>query len=167
VYRIINNYLILSSLVVRGQIVTGEETVSFRMDITAIRSNERAQKAMPPLDMERIRHEDREDEANGLPFRFGYGYEVNFTLDNSGEWIELDEGGRLWRLEISCPGALSINLLYDKFWLPEGAKFFVYSADRKQSFGAFTYSTHSLCTEFVEKKFTKKLLKPKTCIIFA
>ena len=151
----------------RGQIVTGEETVSFRMDITAIRSNERAQKAMPPLDMERIRHEDREDEANGLPFRFGYGYEVNFTLDNSGEWIELDEGGRLWRLEISCPGALSINLLYDKFWLPEGAKFFVYSADRKQSFGAFTYSTHSLCTEFVEKKFTKKLLKPKTCIIFA
>jgi plasmid maintenance system killer protein len=30
------------------------------------------------------------------------------------------------------------NLLYDQFWLPEGAKFFIYSNDRQYSIGAFT-----------------------------
>lgn len=41
-------------------------------------------------------------------------------------------------MEIYCPDALSINLLYDKFWLPDGAKLFVYSADKRQAIGAFT-----------------------------
>ena len=129
---------VLSCFVVQGQITTREEPVSYRSDIPAIRSTERAQKTMPLLDMEKIRQEDREDEAKGLPFRFGYGHEVNLSLENSGEWLELNDGGRLWRLEITCPGALSINLSYDKFRLPAGAKFFVYCSDRKRSMGAFT-----------------------------
>jgi hypothetical protein len=29
------------------------------------------------------------------------------------------------------------NLLYDKFWLSDGAKFFIYSEDKKQHIGAF------------------------------
>jgi hypothetical protein len=41
-------------------------------------------------------------------------------------------------LEIYCPDALSVNLLYDKFWLPDGAKFFIYSNDKKHTIGAFT-----------------------------
>jgi hypothetical protein len=41
-------------------------------------------------------------------------------------------------LRIFSPDALSINLLYNSFWLPSGAKFFIYSEDRKQHIGAFT-----------------------------
>ena len=37
-----------------------------------------------------------------------------------------------------CPGALSVNLCYDKFWIPEGGKFFIYSKDKKYAIGAFT-----------------------------
>lgn len=44
----------------------------------------------------------------------------------------------MWKLEISCPEALSINLLYNKFWLPEGGKFFIYNADKTETIGAFT-----------------------------
>lgn len=130
--------LVLSAIAMRGQICTGEDPVSYGLELPAVKSSEKAQKTMPRLDMEKVRREDREDAANGLPLRFGYAYDVNFDLDNSGEWTELEDGGRLWRLEISCPGALSINLLYDKFRLPEGAKFFVYTSDRKRSMGAFT-----------------------------
>ena len=41
-------------------------------------------------------------------------------------------------MEISSPNALSINLLYDKFWLPEGTSLFLYSKDKKQYMGGFT-----------------------------
>lgn len=44
----------------------------------------------------------------------------------------------MWQLTIRCPQALSINLLYDKFWVPPGGKFFVYTTDKKNSIGAFT-----------------------------
>jgi len=88
--------------------------------------------------MKKIEQEDKEDEENGIPPRFGYPHKVNYNLDNSGEWVVLPNGDKLWRLAISCQNALSINLLYDKFWLPDGAKFFVYSNDRKQTIGAMT-----------------------------
>lgn len=50
----------------------------------------------------------------------------------------MPDGDKLWRLSIFCPNATSINLLYDRFWLPEGAKFFIYSEDEQQQLGAFT-----------------------------
>jgi len=68
---------------------------------------------------------------------------VNFNLDNSGEWTVLPNGDKIWRLVVSCKGALSINLLYDKFYIPEGAKFWVYSNDRKHSIGAFTSANNN------------------------
>jgi hypothetical protein len=93
---------------------------------------------MPSLDMEKLEREDREDKESGIPPRFGYRHEVNYTLENSGEWITLPNGDRIWRLSIHCPDAKSINLLYDKFWLPVGAKLFIYSNNHKRSIGAFT-----------------------------
>ena len=42
---------------------------------------------------------------------------------DAGYWHTLENGDRLCQLTIVCPKALSINLLYDKFWLPDGAKF--------------------------------------------
>jgi hypothetical protein len=35
--------------------------------------------------MRKIEQEDKEDDANGRPPRFGYRHEVNYTLDNSGD----------------------------------------------------------------------------------
>ena len=85
-----------------------------------------------------LRAEDEDDKANGIPLRFGYPFEVSYTLENSGTWETLPDGGKLWRFEISCPGAYSINLVYDYFWLPEGAEFFIYNEDHSMILGAFT-----------------------------
>ena len=123
---------------VYGQISTLEEPISFRTNIPTLRTSEKTQIILPSLDMEKIQQEDEEDEANGIPPRFGYIHDVNLNLDNSGEWTVLSDGSRIWRLVLHCPNALSINLLYDKFWVPDGAKFFIYSNDRKHSIGAFT-----------------------------
>jgi len=93
---------------------------------------------MPELDMKKIEEEDKLDEMNNLPLRFGYSHKVKLDLTNSGTWHLLSNGDKLWRLNIVCPKAKSVSFNFDKFWLPEGGKFFVYSSDKKQSLGAFT-----------------------------
>ena len=131
--------LLLSYSIVFGQISTNEKPMSFfRTDIPALETNNMVARSFAQLDMQRIMQEDIEDEKLGIPPRFGYRFSVNYNLENSGEWITLRDGGRLWRLVISSPGALSINLLYDKFWIPDGAKFWIYSSDHSHSIGAFT-----------------------------
>jgi len=121
-----------------GQINTQEEPVSFRLNVSTLTKSGKTIKSFASIDMEKIEQEDKEDEKNGIPPRFGYPYKVNYNLDNSGEWVILPNGDRIWRLAISCQDARFINLLYDKFWLPDGAKFFVYSSDSKQTIGAMT-----------------------------
>ena len=130
--------LFLFCCAVYGQISTDEEPVSFYTDVSKLELNDQTHKILPELDMNVINKEDEEDKANGIPPRFGYRHKVDFNLENSGKWVDLDDGGKLWRLLISCPEALSVNLLYDKFWLPEGAKFFIYSQNKKRHIGAFT-----------------------------
>ncbi|MCL1937214.1 MAG: S1 family peptidase [Candidatus Azobacteroides sp.] len=68
---------------------------------------------------------------------------MSYTLNNSGAWQELPDGGRHWRLKVNMQGALSTNTYYDRFWLPTGAKFFVYSEETGQTIGAIT-------SEFIE-----------------
>lgn len=120
-----------------AQITTKEPPVSFYTENTEVFIRETVEiKTMSPVDMESIRQEDEENEQKGMPPRFGYSIKAGFDLNNSGTWTDLPNGDKVWRLSISCPGALSVNLLYDKFWLPDGAKLFVYSNDKKQSTGA-------------------------------
>lgn len=121
-----------------NQTSTNEKPISFGNTLGKALEQNIPNKVMPSLDMVRINREDKEDDSNGVPPRFGYPHSVNYNLNNSGQWVNLPDGSRLWRLSISCPNALSINLLYDKFWLPDGAKFFVYSYDKKRTLGAFT-----------------------------
>jgi hypothetical protein len=79
------------------------------------------------------------------------------NLNNSGKWTTLSNGDKIWQMEIYCKNALSINLLYDKFWIPEGAKFFVYSSNKKHSIGAFT-SINNKGTKDKLKKFATGLV---------
>lgn len=69
---------------------------------------------------------------------FGYGIKVNYNTHNAGQWFDISNGDRLWIMEIHIPEAKSINLNYDKFWLPKGAKLHLYNADTSMYIGAFT-----------------------------
>jgi hypothetical protein len=122
---------------IKGQLSTYELPVSYSLQME-MRRSEDAVKVLPALDMEEIQRQDMAEKETNSPVRFGYKHPVNYTLENSGEWISLPNGDKLWQLQIVSPKALSINLLYDKFWLPDGAKFFIYSSNKKYSIGAFT-----------------------------
>lgn len=72
------------------------------------------------------------------PFRFGYAIDQNLNMENSGTWDTIPNGGRLWRLAIRSISAYSLNLIFNDFYLPDDASFFIYSADRSMILGAFT-----------------------------
>jgi lysyl endopeptidase len=126
---------------ISAQIATDELPISSSPQIQQFLETESPSfdmRIMKRIDINEIREEDKMDEELGLPPRFGYPIESDLNLDNSGTWTELPNGDKLWQLGIKSSGALSINLLYDKFWIPEGAQFFLYSEDRRHSIGAIT-----------------------------
>ena len=123
-----------------AQLSTNEKPISFTMD--SKQSDGFRDKiptvTMPQLDLAKIEAEDKEDEKYDVPPRFAYPHRLNYNLNNSGVWHELPNGDRLWQLNVVCPEAKSVNFLYDKFWIPEGGKLFVYTKDKKHAIGAFT-----------------------------
>jgi hypothetical protein len=123
-----------------AQLSTREQPISFNPELKLKVSLKNSAESVttPLLDMAKIEAEDKEDEKADVPPRFGYPHYVNYNLNNSGIWYDLPDGGKLWQLDVVCPGALSVNFCYDKFWIPEGGKFFIYTKDKKQSIGAFT-----------------------------
>lgn len=129
-----------------AQINKGGMPLSFEQ--TYLRKSSIPKIQTPTLDMDNIRKEDEEDERNNVPPRFGYPTDVNLNLDNAGLWETLANGDRLWRLTISCKDALSINLLYDAFYLPSGARLFIYNADYSQVLGAFTSRNNKTSRKF-------------------
>ena len=119
-----------------AQLSTHELPTSFNITKGTLGSPQMVR--MPSLDMATIEREDTEALRLGRPQRIGFRHKVNYSLDNSGSWYTLPNGDRLWQFRVICPKALSVVLLFDRFWLPHGSKFFVYSSDKKQHLGAFT-----------------------------
>ena len=94
---------------------------------------------MPSFDVDKMLREDAfESQFKDIPPRFGKDFDVNFGYGNAGTIDVLPNGTKVWRVSIKSKGAISINLIFDKFYLPKGSTFFVYSKDKKQIYGAFT-----------------------------
>jgi hypothetical protein len=93
--------------------------------------------SMPPADVQAYILED-EAAPKDVPYRFGVPFEVALNLGNSGTWTTEANGDRIWRLRIESAGAYSINLLYDQFYMPDGARLFIYNDNYEYVIGAFT-----------------------------
>jgi lysyl endopeptidase len=102
-------------------------------------------KVLPGIDVQKLLAEDRERGKNSrqpTPQRFAIAADVSFTPDNSGTWTKLADG-RIWRLAIQSPGAVSMNLGITRFSLPEGAKLWIYSGKRQDVNGPYTQRQRS------------------------
>jgi len=94
---------------------------------------------LPPFDLKTIQQEDEiNDNLQGKPWRFGYKHTVDYGIENSGEWSDLPNGDRVWRIFFESKGALSLNFIFDKFFMPEGGKVYLYNDDRSDLLGAYT-----------------------------
>lgn len=84
-----------------------------------------------------------EDEAEmsitkATPLRFGQDFSVQLDLNNSGTWENLPNGDRVWRLKIQSKGANSLNLIFNNFFMPQGAELYLYNENKDYIIGAFT-----------------------------
>ncbi|MBI5433546.1 MAG: hypothetical protein HZA52_12015 [Planctomycetes bacterium] len=118
----------------QAQISYGGEPLSFSRPL----SIEAPTTLMPHVDVPALLAEDEENMRTKVgAFRFAPTLPVELSLDNSGVWTSFDNGDRMWRLRIESPGAYSINVIFDSFWMPPGASLFVYNDDRSWVLGEF------------------------------
>ena len=73
---------------------------------------------------------------------FGHVFTTNLTPNNSGTTYQT-KYFNIWQVEIISENALSINLAFDKFHIPNGARLFVFNEDRTTILGAFTARNNS------------------------
>src|SRR5262249_3417248 len=79
---------------------------------------------------------DKRDQQNNLPYRFGVAFNVNLGL-KEGKWADV-EGGKVWQLQISSPGAHSLNFQFDDFHLANGAELNIYNLEKTMQMGPIT-----------------------------
>ena len=75
-------------------------------------------------------------------FAFGRGITVDIDVVARGTWYTLSNGmGRILKLGIKSPTAFSLNLLFDKFWLPDGGELYIHG--QTAMLGAYTAAVNN------------------------
>ena len=103
------------------------------------------EKTMTGFNQSKVDSEDNINDAlKDRPWRFGYKYDVNYNLNNSGSWKILPNGDKIWQLAIECKNALTVNLLFQNFHLPKGAYLYLYDIDQTNRVGAYTSNNNRM-----------------------
>lgn len=96
-------------------------------------------KELRGFDASTIAAEDAVNDLNkSQPWRFGYKYDTDYSLTNSGTWETMPDGGRVWRLELISDGAITMNLLLENVHLPAGASLYLFDDEKTNRVGAYT-----------------------------
>ena len=94
-------------------------------------------KSLPSFDLEAVKSEDAENDYKfEAPWRFGYMHSVDYGFDD-GAWTILENGDRIWRILITSKDALSLNFIFDDFYMPEGGYIFLYNNEKTDLLGAY------------------------------
>lgn len=132
---------------VNGQISTnyyndpeqGDSVVNSFIDI--IKSSVAPSKKIniPQVDVTELLREDQKREGKNVPFRFGKDIDQNLTL-NDGTWIDIDSG-RLWSLSFKADSALSLNFIFNDFYLPDEGELYIVNHNNTIVYGPVTSKT--------------------------
>ncbi|MBK8520727.1 MAG: trypsin-like serine protease [Chitinophagaceae bacterium] len=128
--------LFLLSFIINSnaQVSAGGRPYSFDNPVTD--NAEAGKVVLPQLNIIQLRSVHPQGK-NGTPYPAGKLLKTNYSMQNSGVWTKLANGGRLWRLMIEVPGAPATNLYFKNFYMPDGAKLYVYNTDKTHVIGAF------------------------------
>lgn len=103
---------------------------------------------VPVLDRNVLSIEDTNRAANGQPARYAVSNLVNISPLSHGTWEQLDAKWSLWRLRIKAPNADHVNLGFQTFFMPAGARMQVYSSDNSYVVRPFDSVDHQPTGEF-------------------
>lgn len=91
----------------------------------------------PDWDKE-IEREKAEKNKLGRPDIVAIFTPASISYPESGTFINLEDGSKIWRAQIEIPGAPAIGLYYNNFYLPKGVKLFLTNTNHRQILGAYT-----------------------------
>jgi lysyl endopeptidase len=98
---------------------------------------------MPAVDNHQMRDlNNQPDDLRLKPFRFAYSFDLDLTTKNSGNWQTVGNMN-VWRLKIRSSDAYSLNLILDRYKLPEDARLFVINENTGEIKGAYTSANNS------------------------
>ncbi len=140
-----------------AQISDGGKPISFQKTFQQQFSNDPLDAVMvPAFDIQKAK---REDEQGGNS-RFAAPIAVNYSLDENGQWTDLDNGDRVWRMELYSKDALGMFVFYEDFYLPQGGRFYMYNQDGSEIKGAYTSRNNQ-----DSGKFMTGMIKGETVIL--
>lgn len=84
----------------------------------------------------------------GKPIQFAVSDTLKANVNNSGEWTVPRGGKESWILEVESEGALSLNLGFKTFKLPEQTELFIYNKYKSYFIGPFTAADNEDHLEF-------------------
>jgi hypothetical protein len=92
----------------------------------------------PSVDLRAVAQEDDQRRIAGLAPRFAIPNRVFITPATEGRWEALDDRTQVWRLRIAAAGAVSLNLGFNRYRMPEGGQLLLHSADNSEVVRPFT-----------------------------
>ncbi|TAL69101.1 MAG: T9SS type A sorting domain-containing protein [Bacteroidetes bacterium] len=115
---------------------------------------------MPSFDVTELLKEDELLKNLDIPFRFGKGFDVNYSLAD-GLWTK-NENNSVWLMRVTSLGAYSINFIFKELVLPEGSELFIFSYDGSMVYGPIT-STQNLIDKNI---FFTDVIKGESVILY-
>ncbi len=89
------------------------------------------------LDVEALFVEDGKSKDGRMP-RAGVIKPADLNLTNSGTWFDLPNGDKIWRLIMTVPNAIAVNLYFNDFYLPDGARLYAFSPGYREIAANYT-----------------------------
>ncbi len=128
--------LFLFAIGAKAQISEGGKPYSFTL--TSKKNAVIPTEQMETIDVQKLLEEDAQQTGKKGGYRFAKRFLVEYSTDEFGAWETLADGSRLWRFGIESKGAYSLNITFSKYYMPEGAKLFLYNEEQDHVLGAFT-----------------------------
>lgn len=99
---------------------------------------------IPVQDVAMLRAESRAARAAGeTEIFYAEPLAVDASPGTDGRWTDLDDGSRLWTLDVHAPGATDLNLGFDEFELPPGAQLWVVDSATGYYEGPYTWQDNA------------------------
>lgn len=130
--------MVFSLIFSNGLLAQIKEGISPKSILLNLKQNDVPIFKLKPIDIEKILQDDVANPSQTRDLRFAVPAETSLNTKTDGQWADIGDAGKVWRLTINSPNALATVLEYDKFHIPIGGTLHLYNEDKSHLIGAFT-----------------------------
>lgn len=135
-FLLIITALLILPVSLNAQVLTRRSTAGIPVDKSGAGQGS-PRLVLPAVAVDQLIAEDDAAAKLGVPFRFGTKRDVDVNI--TGDGLRSESGGyRFYHYQIYSEGAYSLNLLFDRFRLVDGASLYIYNPGQTMVIGPIT-----------------------------